>query len=41
MGLTLVLAVLLAAFIPATTPILVGFALFALHAIARRSVHSR
>jgi hypothetical protein len=36
MGLTLVLAVLLAAFIPATTPILVGFALFALHAIARR-----
>jgi hypothetical protein len=41
MGLTLVLAVLLAAFIPATTPILVGFALFALHAIARRSAHSR
>lgn len=36
MGLTLVLAVLLASFIPATTPILVGFALFALHAIARR-----
>jgi hypothetical protein len=37
MGLALVLAVLLAAFIPATTPILVGFALFALHAIARRA----
>jgi hypothetical protein len=36
MGLTLVLAVLLAAFIPATAPIVVGFALFALHAIARR-----
>jgi hypothetical protein len=35
MGLTTVLAVLLASFIPATTPILVGFALFALHAIAR------
>lgn len=37
MGLTLVLAVMLAAFIPATTPVLAGFALFALHAIARRS----
>jgi hypothetical protein len=36
MGLALVLAVLLASFIPATTPVLVGFALFALHAIARR-----
>jgi hypothetical protein len=36
MGLTLVLAVLLAAFIPATAPILAGFALFALHSIARR-----
>lgn len=36
MGLTLVLAVLLAAAIPVTAPILVGFALFALHAIARR-----
>jgi hypothetical protein len=36
MGLTLMLAVLLAVFIPVTTPILAGFALFALHAIARR-----
>lgn len=38
MGLTLVVAGLLAAFIPATTPILVGFALFAQHAIARRTL---
>jgi hypothetical protein len=37
MGLASVLAVMLAVVIPATTPILVGFALFALHAIARRT----
>ncbi len=37
MGLAVAMAVLLAAVIPVTTPILVGFALFALHAIARRS----
>lgn len=36
MGLALVLAILLASFVLATTPILVGFALYALHAIARR-----
>jgi hypothetical protein len=39
-GLTLLLAVLLASFVPVTTPILVGFALFALHAIARRQLLS-
>lgn len=37
MGLTLVLGTLLAAFIPATTPILIGFALHAQHAINRRT----
>lgn len=40
LGLTVVLAVLLAAFIPATAPIVVGFALFALHAITRRTLPS-
>ena len=37
MGLTLVIATLLAAIIPVTTPLLCGFALFALHAVARRT----
>jgi hypothetical protein len=37
MGLALMIAVLLASFIPVTAPILLGFALFALHAIARRT----
>lgn len=38
MGLAIAMAMLLAMVIPVTTPILVGFALFALHAIARRTV---
>jgi hypothetical protein len=39
--LTSVLAILQVVLVPATTPILVGFALFALHAIARRTVFAQ